>query len=113
MNTTPISLLERMRQPDQPAAWSRFVELYTPVLLTWAQRLGVKPRDAADLVQEVFTVLVCKLPEFHYNHQQSFRRWLHTVTLRLNPPSRSHSSSSLATHRGKMVTLYGKMTEKW
>jgi RNA polymerase sigma-70 factor (ECF subfamily) len=32
-------------------------------------------------VQEVFTVLVRRLPEFEYDRQQSFRKWLHTITL--------------------------------
>jgi RNA polymerase sigma-70 factor (ECF subfamily) len=73
-------LLERLRQPDQPAAWAQFVELYTPVLFAWARRLGLQSQDAADLVQEVFAVLVSKLPEFVYDRRQSFRRWLHTVT---------------------------------
>jgi RNA polymerase sigma-70 factor (ECF subfamily) len=74
-------LLERLRQPGQPAAWAQFVELYTPVLFAWARRLGLQSQDAADLVQEVFTVLVRRLPEFEYDRQQSFRKWLHTVTL--------------------------------
>jgi RNA polymerase sigma-70 factor (ECF subfamily) len=81
LHTTPVSLLERLRQPGQPADWAEFVELYTPVLFAWARRLGLRPPDAADLVQEVFTVLVRRLPEFEYDRQQSFRKWLHTITL--------------------------------
>jgi len=80
MQTTPISLLQRLRQPNQPAAWAQFVDLYTPVLFAWARRLGLQPQDAADLVQEVFTVLVRALPEFVYDPHQSFRKWLLTVT---------------------------------
>jgi len=78
---TPVSLLERLRQPNDPAAWARFIELYTPLLYFWARRLGVASSDAADLVQEVFALLLRKLPEFHYDRRQSFRAWLHTVTL--------------------------------
>jgi RNA polymerase sigma-70 factor (ECF subfamily) len=37
--------------------------------------------DAADLVQEVFALLVQKMPEFVYDQQKSFRSWLRTVTL--------------------------------
>jgi RNA polymerase sigma-70 factor (ECF subfamily) len=81
MNTTPASLLERLKRPDEPAAWARFVELYTPVLFGWARHLGLQAQDADDLVQEVFTVLVRKLPEFRYDRTQSFRRWLRTMTL--------------------------------
>jgi RNA polymerase sigma-70 factor, ECF subfamily len=36
--------------------------------------------DRADLVQDVFTVLVKKLPEFRYDPGKRFRAWLWTVT---------------------------------
>jgi RNA polymerase sigma-70 factor (ECF subfamily) len=82
MHSTPASLLERLRHQEQDQqAWDRFVELYTPLLFAWTRRLGLQASDAADLVQEVFTVLVQKLPEFAYHPQQSFRAWLRTVLL--------------------------------
>jgi len=79
MYTTSVSLLERLRQPDQPQAWARFVELYTPLLLYWARQRGLQPEDAADLVQEVFLVLLKKLPAFTYDRRKSFRSWLRVV----------------------------------
>lgn len=78
---TPASLLERLRQPGQEQAWRRFVQLYTPMLFSWARRQGLQDADAADLVQEVFSLLVRKLPEFTYDQGRSFRAWLRTVTL--------------------------------
>jgi RNA polymerase sigma-70 factor (ECF subfamily) len=77
---TPASLLERLKEPDA-LAWDRFVELYTPVLYHWTKRLGLAENDAADLMQEVFLLLLRKLPAFHYDAAQSFRAWLKTVTL--------------------------------
>src|SRR5439155_17430108 len=62
-------------------SWKRFVQLYTPLLLFWAQRCGLQNQDAADLVQEVFVTLVQKMPEFRYDAQRSFRNWLRTITL--------------------------------
>jgi hypothetical protein len=32
LHTTPVSLLDRLRQPAAAASWDRFVELYTPLL---------------------------------------------------------------------------------
>jgi RNA polymerase sigma-70 factor (ECF subfamily) len=81
MVTTPASLLDQMRRPDAAAAWERFARLYTPVLLSWARGLGLQDHDAADLVQNVFAVLIQKLPTFHYEPGKSFRAWLHTITL--------------------------------
>jgi RNA polymerase sigma-70 factor (ECF subfamily) len=81
MHTTPVSLLQRLRQPGEEEAWERFTQLYTPLLYYWTRRLGLQSEDAADLVQEVFTTLVQKLPEFRYDRTKSFRNWLRTLTL--------------------------------
>jgi RNA polymerase sigma-70 factor (ECF subfamily) len=81
MNSTSISLLERLRQEPDEAAWERFVRLYTPLLLYWARRLGLQDEDAADLVQDVLVVLVRKLPEFQYQRERSFRGWMRTVLM--------------------------------
>jgi len=81
MHTTSVSLLQRLRQPADALAWARFVDIYTPLLLHWARRAGLQESDAADLIQDVFQVLVQKLPEFTYDPQKSFRGWLRTVLL--------------------------------
>src|SRR5581483_2337673 len=81
MLTTPPSLLERIRHSPERAAWERFVDLYTSLLYSWAKRLGLGEHDAADLVQDIFTVLVEKLPHFRYNADKSFRAWLKTLLM--------------------------------
>jgi RNA polymerase sigma-70 factor (ECF subfamily) len=81
MHTTSASLLQRMRQPSDEESWPRFVKLYTPLLFYWARRLGLQDSDAADLVQDVFTALVQKLPGFQYDPHKGFRNWLRTVLL--------------------------------
>ncbi len=79
MHTTSVSLLQRLRQPAESEAWQRFVGLYTPLLFAWVRRLGLDENDAADIVQDIFVVLLRKLPEFRYDQNQSFRAWLHTT----------------------------------
>ncbi|MGL6074845.1 MAG: RNA polymerase sigma factor [Fimbriiglobus sp.] len=81
MVETSASLLIRLQQPNDAEAWKRFVELYTPVLLAWCRWQRLQTDDAADLVQEVMTLLVRKLPTFRYDGRRSFRGWLKTVTL--------------------------------
>jgi RNA polymerase sigma-70 factor (ECF subfamily) len=81
IDPTPVSLLQRLRQPAPVQAWGRFVDLYTPLLYDWACRLGLQESDAADLVQDVLVTLVQKLPEFSYDRSQSFRGWLRVVLL--------------------------------
>jgi RNA polymerase sigma-70 factor (ECF subfamily) len=79
MHTTSASLLQRLRDQSDPRAWDRMVELYTPLFYYWAKRLGVPESDVADLVQDVFTLLVKELPVFTYAPSRRFRAWLWTV----------------------------------
>jgi len=79
MHTTPVTLLERLRGTVDDASWQRFVSLYTPLLYSWAQRLGCTEADVPDLVQEVLLLLVVKLPAFTYDPSRSFRAWLRAV----------------------------------
>ena len=81
MAETPASLLQRLRIPGQTRAWDQFVELYSPLLYHWAGRAGLRGDDAADLVQDVFAILVRKLPEFEYDRNRGLRNWLRTVTM--------------------------------
>jgi RNA polymerase sigma-70 factor (ECF subfamily) len=78
---TSASLLERLRRPGEEEAWGRFVSLYTPVLFRWARGLGLQEANAADLVQDVFVLLVRQLPAFTYDSQRSFRAWLRTLLM--------------------------------
>jgi RNA polymerase sigma-70 factor (ECF subfamily) len=81
MNSTSASLLERLRQPAEQEGWDRFIKLYTPLLFYWARRLNLQDSDAADLVQEILTTLVQKLPQFQYDPTKGFRDWLRTLLL--------------------------------
>ncbi len=81
MTITPVSLLVRLRTGLDHAAWSRFVDLYSPLVFAWARQVGLQPADAADLSQDVFALLVQKMPDFVYQQGGNFRGWLKTVTL--------------------------------
>jgi len=79
VDQTPVSLLVRLKQPASAEAWTRFVYLFTPLLDRWAHTLGLQDADADDVVQDVFCILVKRLPEFTYDPERSFRAWLWTV----------------------------------
>lgn len=81
MNSTSVSLLERLGSADRERAWSRFLELYAPLIYHWTLRAGLAPHDAPDCVQEVLATLVEKLPAFRYDPQGSFRAWLRAITV--------------------------------
>lgn len=81
MDSTSASLLLRLKQPQADAAWERFVELYAPLIFYWGRKQALSATDAADLVQEVLTILLVKLPEFDYDPARRFRGWLRTIVV--------------------------------
>ena len=81
MDSTSVSLLRRLRQPDQDAAWQRFVDLYAPLIFHWGKNQGLNVTDSTDLVQDVMAILFTKLPGFQYDPSKRFRGWLRTVTV--------------------------------
>lgn len=106
MDSTPISLLERVRRPADQEAWGRFVQLYAPLIFYWGRRSGLQTDDAADLAQDVFLTLVQKLPEFTYDRHKSFRAWLRAVTLnRLRDRQRRVGTRPLAGEETNLDNL--------
>jgi RNA polymerase sigma-70 factor, ECF subfamily len=81
MDTTSASLLRELHLRPSERHWERFVKTYTPLLYEWSRAMGLQDADAVDLVQDVFALLVKKLPEFSYDAAKSFRGWLRTVAL--------------------------------
>jgi RNA polymerase sigma-70 factor (ECF subfamily) len=77
---TSASLLLRIKERD-PAAWERFVRLYTPLVYHWCRRAGLAEDDAADVGQEVFATVARLIPDFQYRHVRgTFRGWLWSIT---------------------------------
>lgn len=80
MDSTSVSLLNRVRNADDDLSWQRFVDLYTPMIYRWATGIGLPQTEATDLVQDVFVRIVKQMPTFQYDRNKSFRSWLKTVT---------------------------------
>ena len=81
--TTRPSLLLRVRDLADAAAWGEFVEIYAPLVHRYARRRGLQDADAADIVQEVLREFARCVPRFRYDPDAGrFRGWLHTLTRR-------------------------------
>src|SRR5262245_44605174 len=77
--TTRPSLLVRIRDARDGAAWAQFVDLYAPLIYGLARSKGLQDADAADVTQEVFRSI--SAAGFVYEPARgSFRGWLYTVT---------------------------------
>ncbi len=79
--STRPSLLLRIRDASDAAAWQQFVEIYAPLIYDYGRARGLQDADAADLAQDVLRKFAGKANEFDYNPERgSFRGWLFTVT---------------------------------
>ena len=50
---TRQSLIVRLRDPADAAAWRAFVDVYAPAIFAFARGNGLQAADAADVTQEV------------------------------------------------------------
>lgn len=79
LQTRP-SLLLRLRDAGDEAAWSQFVAIYTPLIFAFCRGRGLSESDAGDVSQDVLRAVAGAIPRFDYNPERSsFRNWLFTV----------------------------------
>lgn len=82
MNTTSLSLLDRLKHaPPEAADWRRLQDLYLPLIRHWLTRLPDLHDETDDLTQEVLVVLIRALPAFERQRDGSFRSWLRQITV--------------------------------
>ena len=83
---TKKSLFIRLREnaPAREVAWNEFYAQYAPIIGGFARRMGVRPHDVPDLVQDVLLGFFAVSPEFSYDPKRgSFRGYLKTCTWRI------------------------------
>ncbi len=77
---TRPSLLVRVRDPADRAAWEEFVEIYRPVILRLARQKDMQAADAEDVAQEVLTSVAKAIERREHDPKRAkFRTWLHRV----------------------------------
>jgi RNA polymerase sigma factor (sigma-70 family) len=80
---TRASLLLRLRDPRDEAAWAQFVDLYAPLVYGHARTHGLQDADAADLCQEVLSAVAGSVGRLEYDPERgAFRSWLFTIIRR-------------------------------
>jgi len=106
MTSTPDtrhSLLIRVRDPADHAAWREFVEIYRPLILRLAWQKGMQAADAEDVAQEVLSAVAKAVEQrAHDPKRAKFRTWLNRVAnnaildaLTRRKPDRASGDSAL------------------
>lgn len=82
-STTRPSLLQRLREPGDQAAWAEFDARYREVVVRYCMRRGLAYADAEDVGQGVLIALVRSLPRFEYRPEKGrFRGYLARIVHR-------------------------------
>ena len=77
---TRASLILRLRDAADTAAWDEVVAIYGPLVFRMAQRQGLQPADADDVVQEVFAAVAASVADWvDRSSRGRFRAWLLTI----------------------------------
>lgn len=77
---TRTSLLVRLADPRDDAAWADFTAVYEPVIYGMTRRRGMQDADAREIVQEVLLAVSRHVADFDSSAGGSFRGWLSQVT---------------------------------
>ena len=103
---TRASLLVRLRDPRDEAAWTEFVDLYGPLIYGYARKQGLQDADAADLSQEVLGAVAGAAGRLEYDPRARHVSQLavhgrapQAVQLAAAQKSRPRGSGDTATHR--------------
>ena len=77
---TRVSLILRLQDGQDTAAWDEFARLYGPVVYRSARRLGLQSADADDCVQEVLTAVADSVANWLQREDRgAFRAWLFRI----------------------------------
>ncbi|MCA9214824.1 MAG: sigma-70 family RNA polymerase sigma factor [Planctomycetales bacterium] len=81
MQTTSPTLLQRLANGADDESWTRFIEIYKPLILAVIRTFPSMTDQAEDITQAVLLVLVKDLPSFHRQRPGSFRTWLRRIVV--------------------------------
>ena len=81
MESTRASLILRLQNADDVAAWDEFAAIYAPVVHRVAVARGFQVADADDIVQEVLLAVARSVsPWLERDDRGAFRVWLLNIT---------------------------------
>ena len=79
---TSNTLIDKVKRRNNDEAWSRFYELYAPMIFRYAYKRGCDYTTAEDVLQETMCQLIRYLPSFQYQRQRGkFRSYLFQIVI--------------------------------
>lgn len=80
-NPTRVTLLAKLKQTENHAAWLEFEHIYRGFIHSLILRMGINHHDAQDIAQSVLTKVWQKIEDFEYSENKGkFHNWLAAMT---------------------------------
>lgn len=77
---TQASLIARVKDRGDAAAWAEFIGIYQPIVFRMARRRGMQEADALDVMQQVFLSISGAIEHWTPDEgRPPFRAWLSTI----------------------------------
>ncbi len=103
---TSHSLIARVKDLGDGAAWAEFLGIYQPVVFRMARRRGLQDADAQDVMQQVFLSISKSIEGWIPGDlQPPFRAWLTTIARNAITKALTRRPRDAATGSTSMVEL--------
>ncbi len=103
---TSHSLIARVKDLGDGAAWGEFLGIYEPVIFRMARRRGLQDADAQDVMQQVFLSISRSIESWTSGDSKPpFRAWLTTIARNAITKALTRRPREVATGSTSMVEL--------
>ena len=97
---TQQSLILRVKNSEDAAAWSAFMTIYRPVVFRMARSRGLQDADADDLTQQVFASISHAVERWEPNERRATLSSVAVSDCSQRNPANDHASQ--AGHRNRI-----------
>lgn len=112
---TSTSLLEGLRRPDNQTVWSQFDARYRPMILKYANRLGLSEADAQDAAQQTLIAFCEAYQAGKYEREKGrLRIWLFGIARNqiLNARRRRYQKEKQVVDDTDQTQFFGRVADE-
>lgn len=106
MDTTRVSLLIRIRDPNDTDSWFEFNQLYSPLIFQYARARGLSHADAEEVRSSCYESILKHIRNFDYSTEKgTFKGWLRKIVLnRVIDLKRKKAAHQFNSHELEMIS---------
>lgn len=108
---TSASLIARIKDPGNAAAWESFEKLYRPVIFRIARAKGLQYADAVDIVQTVLMSVAGAIESYESREEgPAFRNWLGRITRNATLKAMTRQPRDRALGGSQLIDVFSEIS---